>query len=149
MSKRPSLKPLIERKESQLDVAARHLAQRRRQVQQAQEQLELLTSYRNEYLREIGNTSAHGVSSALWGNQQAFLGKLDQAIEEQLKILSLHQSNEAHSLRECQSHRKTLKSYQTLEERHEQAERKQQERVEQRQTDAAALTAWLRGKSKA
>jgi flagellar FliJ protein len=81
------------------------------------------------------------VQSVGWKNFQQFLEKLDEAVEQQRAAVLACQQAVHRGQREWQSKQKQVKAYDTLEQRHDNAQAERLKRLDQRLMDDFAARA--------
>jgi len=80
------LQPVARLAEDKEQRASRKLGESRQNLQQHQRQLQELESYREEYLRQLQDSSRSGIKATQLRHYQAFVSKLSEAIEQQEKV---------------------------------------------------------------
>ena len=134
-----ALNTLLEIAERERDQAAAALAQVERQLRAQQQQWDQLQAYQADYLKRA---PAHGGRSApieVLRCHQGFMGRLDQAITHQQRVLNAAQA-EVQLRRQTLLQRETrLASVRKLMQRRATAATHAADRADQRQTDEAAL----------
>ncbi len=83
MKKSKRLKPVVRVAESREQQAARALGTAQTRLAQAQQQLQELQCYRDDYRQGFQQAGAAGMGAAQLADYQQFLHKLGQAIEQQ------------------------------------------------------------------
>ena len=135
MSKPFTLAPLQHLAHQQNDAAAKRLGQLYQQHQSAQAKLDALLQYRKDYQTQFQQAMQEGMSPTDLKNFQDFIDRLDQAIRQQKGVIEkadLGVKTGRHAL--LDSTRK-MKSFDTLAQRHTDAERRQEAKQEQRMQD--------------
>ena len=133
-----ALETLIELATKETDEATKRLGRAVRAGNDAEEKLALLLQYREDYANRFHASLATGLSAAGCRNFQLFLGKLEEAIEGQRKIVEDAQkrvNNERTAWQGCE--RKRM-SYDTLATRALKQQQLTDMRREQKQTDEFA-----------
>lgn len=129
---------LLDLARKRTDHAARSLASLHAKEHDAAQQLQLLLAYRDEYFTRFHASAAKGVEHDTLRNFQAFMQKLDAAIEEQRKVVA----DTRHGVHAGQSHwraeHQRLKSYDILAERDKAAETRRLHWREQQEQDEHA-----------
>jgi len=69
--------------------AARKLGEIRQNLQQHQQQLQELESYRAEYMEQLQVAARNGIKATQLRHYQSFVSKLSEAIEQQLKVVQV------------------------------------------------------------
>ena len=138
MAQLSALDTLIELATKQTDDAARRLGKAMRAGDDAQQKLQLLQQYRDDYAARMQTNAMSGLSASGYRNFQHFLDKLDDAIASQQKIVQdahMRVNNERGAWQD--SERKRM-SYDMLATRALNAQLLEQARREQKQTDEFA-----------
>ena len=133
-----SLQPVLELMQSRADDATRRLAQLIAAENDARSKLELLQQYRSDYATRFQQAAGNGLSPAEWRNFQDFLGRIDEAIEQQGRALGMQKTRTAAGQAHWQEQRVKLKALDTLSERHRAMEMQREARQEQKQLDEFA-----------
>lgn len=122
MAKSSTLDTLIELAGTDTDNAARRLGDAVSVSREAEQRLEMLQQYRDEYQARFQSSMEQGLTASGYRNFQLFLGKLDQAIAGQRQIVRDAQQRigqERGAWQECERKRR---SYDLLATRAEQKE---------------------------
>lgn len=138
MAQLSALDTLIELATKQSDDAAKRLGRAVRAEQDAEQKLQMLMQYRDEYAARFQASMAAGLSIAGYRNFQLFMDKLEQAIAGQQQLVRNAKgrvSNERGSWQD--SERKRI-SYDTLATRALTTQELKQSKREQKQTDELA-----------
>jgi len=117
MAQLSALETLIDLAQKDSDAAAKRLGAANKLVEEAEQKLEMLVGYRDEYARKLDAAQVAGITPFAYHNFVAFIGKLDNALNGQRDVLK-HARFKAESERKTlqESERKRL-SYRTLNER--------------------------------
>ena len=112
-----ALDTLIELAQRETDNAARRLGSALKAVAEAQQKLDMLLGYRDDYARRLEGAQVAGITPMNYQNFVAFMAKLDNAIAGQREVLR-HAEYRAQAERTAwqAAERKRL-SYRTLNER--------------------------------
>jgi flagellar protein FliJ len=117
MANTSALQTLVDLAQRESDAAARHLGAALKAVEEAEQKLQMLLGYRQDYADRLDQAQMNGITPFAYANFVAFLGKLDNAIGGQREVIK-HAEYKADAarkaLQECE--RKRL-SYRTLNER--------------------------------
>lgn len=135
MAQLSALETLIDLAQKDSDAAAKRLGAANKLVEEAEQKLEMLVGYRDEYARKLDDAQVAGITPFAYHNFVAFIGKLDNALNGQREVLKHAQFKavtERTSLME--SERKRL-SYRTLNERAASEALKVQNKRDQKQMD--------------
>lgn len=130
-----SLQPLIDLTQHQNETATRKLGQLNRQEQNAQQKLDMLVEYRKDYQNRLQESSRAGMDQAQLRNFQHFINKLDEAISQQRRALEQSKVSTQIGRAEFNATQRKLKSYDTLHQRHIDAQKKLAEKSEQKALD--------------
>ena len=120
---------------TQTDDAARRLGALQTAQLSANQKLDLLLQYRQDYYDQLHALMNKGLPTAQWRNFQAFLGTLDGAIEQQRAIVAQAASRLDHGRTDWQQHKRRLNSFDTLAERVRRQDLLAQAKREQRDSD--------------
>jgi len=130
-----SLQPLVKLAQHQNDSATRRLGQLNKQQQSAQEKLETLQQYRKDYQTRLQEATQSGISQADLRNFQQFISKIDEAIGQQLKQVEQSKVSTQTGRSEFDATQRKLKSFDTLQQRHIEEQKKVAEKSEQKALD--------------
>jgi len=135
MAQLSALETLIDLAQKDSDAAAKRLGAANKLVEEAEQKLEMLVGYRDEYARKLDAAQVAGITPFAYHNFVAFIGKLDNALNGQRDVLK-HARFKAESERKTlqESERKRL-SYRTLNERAASEALKVQNKRDQKQMD--------------
>jgi flagellar protein FliJ len=142
MTRHLPLHYLLERAQQELDQAARQLGRVQREQAEAQQQLDALLRYRDEY--QAGFTQRarlQGMPAGNWRNFQAFVDTLDAAIGQQRRVLEAARARVEAAHPEWQAKKRTHGAYETLIAREAAQTARLAARREQRDTDEFAANA--------
>lgn len=134
---------LIDTAQHALDDATLTLVRAQRRAIDAQAQLNVLTSYRGEYLGKLADSGGVGLSISALDNQRRFLDRLDQALVQQSETLRQAQHHVSHCQSLWQDCQRKLKSFDTLAERQLASVRSEAARREQLTADETATQRFL------
>ena len=123
MAKAFSLQPLLELMQTRSDEATRRLGQLIAAEQDAKSRLQMLEQYRAEYAEKLNLAITNGLTPLVLRNYQDFLGRIEEAITQQNRIVSQSASNAATGKQQWQEQNKRLKAIDTLSVRHDARER--------------------------
>lgn len=133
-----ALDTLIELATQQTDEAAKRLGRAIRNGEDAQQKLQLLLQYREDYLARFQTTLQSGLSTASYRNYQHFIDKLEEAIAGQQKVVQDAQRRVTRERGAWQDSERTRMSYDTLATRAEKMRQLKEARRDQKQTDEYA-----------
>jgi len=135
MTQSSTLATLIDLAEQASDEAAAKLGSAIRASQELESKLSLLKKYREDYSQKLQAEMKAGRDMQHIRNFQSFLGKIDDAINGQQKlVLDAHKQVQIEK-KHWQDEERKRKSFSTLEERAEKAQQKKEARQDQIQTD--------------
>lgn len=138
-----ALQTLIEIAEKASDDAAKRLGKAIQMQEEAERQMALLKQYREDYVRRLEDNGKKGFNIALYANFQAFIRKLDDAVDGQNKII-IDAAYKVEQVRQqwqvCEQKRL---SYNTLNDRSLAAALKKENKRDQKQTDEYAARAFF------
>ncbi|RUO39042.1 flagellar export protein FliJ [Aliidiomarina taiwanensis] len=137
---------VLELEQSREEKLAREFGQARSQLDMQQRRLEGLTSYRTDYLHQANNKAQQGIGSASFGRYHAFVGKLDEGINQQQQSLQKMQSQVEQLRQNWLSQQQRRKAIEHLIDKREQAAEKKRSRQEQVTADEYAMQGFLRRK---
>ena len=135
MAHRLPLDTLTDLARTQTDDAARRLGALQSAQLSANQKLDLLLQYRQDYYDQLHALMNKGLPTAQWRNYQAFLGTLDGAIEQQRAIVSQAASRLDFGRTDWQHNKRRRSSFDTLAERVRRQEMLIQAKREQRDSD--------------
>src|SRR5487761_2079708 len=130
-----SLQPLVHLAQQKNDAATKKLGQLNQQHQTAQEKLDALQQYRRDYQVKFQEEAKNGMAPADMKNFQDFIGRLDQAIQQQTAVIEKTKAGVQTGRSELMDATRKMKSFDTLAQRHVDAEKKQEAKSEQRIQD--------------
>ncbi|MBC3809067.1 flagellar export protein FliJ [Undibacterium seohonense] len=133
-----ALTTLIELAENDVDNAAKNLGRAIKAKDDANEQLNLLNQYRADYVIRFQNNAQQGLNVSQFTNFQGFIGKLDQAIDGQQRLVADAEYKIEIAKKVWQECEKKRLSYKTLIDRNAAAEVKKENKRDQKQTDERA-----------
>ncbi|MFZ2267899.1 MAG: flagellar export protein FliJ [Azonexus sp.] len=135
MSQPFSLQPLLEIMQSRTDEASRKLGQLIAAEQSQKSRLQMLEQYRAEYAQQMSEATSRGLTRLMLHNYQDFLGRIDQAIEQQRIAVRNSESGTKAGQENWQAENKKLKAIDTLSLRHDARERYREGKQEQKLQD--------------
>jgi flagellar FliJ protein len=134
----PTLTLLIERSQEDYDRSARALGQATTLQDRQAQKLQLLEEYRNEYRARLDQQAGDGMSMTELVNYRRFIAQLDQAVEQQQRVVHQAAQGVEFARRQWQEAHRQLKSYEVLMARRAAAAQATANRKEQRESDAYA-----------
>ena len=117
MANTSALETLIELAQRDSDDAAKRLGAALKEVEDAQQKLNMLLGYRDDYANRLDQAQMNGITPFAYANFVAFVGKLDNAINGQQEVLKhAKYKSDLEKTAWQESERKRL-SYRTLNDR--------------------------------
>lgn len=117
MANRSALETLIELAQRDADDAAKRLGAALKAADEAEQKLQMLLGYREDYALKLDAAQVNGITPMAYRNFVAFMDKLDNAINGQREIVQrAHQHSAQHKAAWQETERKRL-SYRTLNDR--------------------------------
>ncbi len=138
MTERFPLQTLLDLANSRMDDAARKLGELIASEHAVEEKLTLLVDYRKEYQARFVETARNGIGPDAWRNFSAFLGKLDDAIAQQQRLVSDSRQRTEQGQQAWVDQRNKVKAFDTLSHRHQSEQARKEAKQEQRLTDEHA-----------
>ncbi|MCK6390571.1 MAG: flagellar export protein FliJ [Azonexus sp.] len=135
MSKPFSLQPLLEIMQNRTDEATRRLGQLIAAEQNARSRLEMLEQYRQEYADRLRENIAQGITRQALANYQDFLARIEEAIAQQSRAVSQSEANTVAGQQHWREQHTKMKAIDTLSIRHQNRERKLEDKQEQKLLD--------------
>lgn len=130
-----SLQPLLEIMQERTDEATRQLGQLIAAEQNQKSRLQMLEQYRAEYAQRLLEATAQGITRLVLNNYQEFLGRIDEAIAQQRRVVTDSENSTRAGQQHWQSQNRQLKAIDTLSQRHEARERHRENKQEQKLQD--------------
>jgi flagellar FliJ protein len=143
--KRFHLQPLIDLATDKSQAAAQELARFKQVWQDAENKLTQLKMFLDEYNQKLQQQSQIGFSISQLRDFQAFILKLELAIRAQAEEVERCRQRWVIAQEEWQAREREVKAYETLRRRHDDAERRTEERLDQRLQDEFARNLHRRG----
>ncbi|MDE2428279.1 MAG: flagellar export protein FliJ [Burkholderiales bacterium] len=143
MTRKSPITTLIEIAEKDTDDAAKLLGKAIRAHQETETKLSLLLQYRDDYAQKFQDGAAKGLSAAQYGNFMSFIGKLDGAIEGQKQIVRDAENKIQLAKNAWQGSEKKRLSYDTLQQRTQNALNIKEAKQDQKQTDELAARSYF------
>ena len=148
MNKRAQrLLPVIDMAQTAEQEASGRLRQYKAALHNAQQQLQNLQQYRDDYQQQWINKGQTGVSGQWLMNYQRFLSQLEIAIEQQQKSLAWHEGNVSSSQAVWQQAYARLEGLRKLVQRYREEAQKTADKQQQKLLDEMALRLMLRAAS--
>lgn len=144
MTQNSALATLKDLAEKEVDNAALRLGEMRRGYQQAQEQLQMLMNYQDEYQSSLNTDMSHGIGSQRWQNFQQFIQTLEKAIDQHRQQLAQWNHKVDQALSVWREKKQRLQAWQTLSDRQDSAALLAENRLDQKRMDEFAQRATQR-----
>lgn len=138
MSKPFPLQALLDLANTRMDDAARHLGELIASETEVSRKLEMLETYRAEYQGRFVEACQKGIGPDAWRNYSLFIGKLDDAIAAQRKVVEQSQHRTATGQQAWLDQRNKVKAFDTLSSRHQVQQARAESKLEQRASDEHA-----------
>lgn len=129
------LQDLLELARRRSDAAAADLGVLHALGRDAQQQLQRLLEFRDEYQARFRDRALGGIDHAAWRNFQHFMDRLDDAIAMQRDAVEQTHRRAAAGLGHWQAEQRKAMSFDLLSERHRKAEQLRERRREQKEHD--------------
>ena len=149
MANPSALNTLIELANKETDEAAKKLGIALRAGEEAEQKLELLTQYRDDYAARCQSTLSAGISTTQLNNFQVFMQKLEHAIAGQQKVVADARLRVAQARAAWQACEQKKMSFVTLADRASKESTRRELWLDQKQNDehAARRTLYKRNPS--
>lgn len=138
MSARFHLQPLLDLAQTRTDDAARQLGELVAAERDLAQKLKMLEDYRHEYQGRFVDAARDGLSPDALRNYGAFLARLDDAISAQRRIVDQSRHKTAEGQQTWLAQRNRLKAFDTLSQRHQAEQLRDETRQEQKMSDEHA-----------
>lgn len=135
MSPSKRLKPVQQVAANRERNAARTFGQARQHLAQEEAKLAQLKQYHQEYLDRFNQVASQGMSVTQLQEYRAFLAKLDEAIQQQQKVVAASLANHSSHKDNWKQKRTRTQALGKVVERYRREERKAADRVEQKEND--------------
>lgn len=132
------LQTLLDLSNMRLDEAAKKLGALIASERAAEERLQLLSTYREEYSNRFLSAAQGGIRPEEWQNYRHFLDRLDEAIGQAHELLHQSQRQTKVGQDEWLDKRGKVKAFDTLAQRHEQRQQYAEMKSEQKLSDEHA-----------
>ncbi|HAF43894.1 MAG TPA: flagellar export protein FliJ [Gallionellaceae bacterium] len=130
-----TLQPLVQLAQQRNDAATKKLGLLNQQHQSAQAKLDALLQYRKDYQSQFQEEAKKGMAPADMRNFQDFIDRLDQAVKQQTAAIEKTKAGVQTGRTELMDTTRKMKSFDTLAQRHLDAEKKLEAKSEQRTQD--------------
>ena len=129
------LQTLLELMQNRTDEASRKLGQLITAEQSQRSRLQMLEQYRDEYAQRMREAAAEGITRLILRNYQAFLARIDEAIEQQRQAVQNSELSTKAGQTEWRNQNTKLMAIDTLSSRHDARERYRENKQEQKILD--------------
>lgn len=148
MSKTPALNLLIDVTHDAVDDAAKCMQQAATERSKAQQQLDMLHSYRLDYAERLQHSAENGVTASNYLNFRRFLSTLDDAILQQNNVVAQSESRLEAGRLQWVAEKRRLSAYEALDARQRQQHALREARREQRAGDEIAANLYRRSRGR-
>lgn len=138
MTRSKRMTPVVKVAESREQAAARVLGEARQRLEQQQRKLEELTTYRDQYSLEFQQCSGQGMGVARLQDFRLFLARLNEAIEQQRRLVERCQQDCERRRLQWVATRTRTQALGKVVDRYQREEQRVAERREQRDSDERA-----------
>ncbi|MDN0088798.1 flagellar export protein FliJ [Yersinia nurmii] len=121
-----------------VEKASTQLGQVRQSYLQAEQQLNMLLNYQDEYRVKLNDTLCNGMASSTWQNYQQFIQTLELAIDQHRQQLLQWNQRVDLAVKHWQEKQQRLNAFETLQERAETTQRHHENRMDQKLMDEFA-----------
>ncbi|MDX5630719.1 MULTISPECIES: flagellar export protein FliJ [unclassified Brenneria] len=127
--------------QKEVEKAVGQLGQVRQAHQQAEQQLNMLLNYQDDYRQKLNTTMSGGMANNSWQNYQQFIQTLDKAIEQHRQQLLQWTSRLDLAMKAWREKQQRLNAFETLQDREATRQVARENRIEQKQMDEFAQRA--------
>ena len=138
MTKPFALQTIHELMRTRADEATQQLAKLIASERSAKDKLQMLQQYRDEYADRFRAAAQQGLTQGQWRNYQAFLGRIDEAIQAQKQAVDQQVQRTESGKTHWQQQRMKLKAFDTLSDRHFASETARELKRDQKAQDEVA-----------
>lgn len=129
---------LIDRAKEKADTTAQQMAKTQKQLTDSQGKLDMLHQYKDECHQSLHANANHGITGQQLRNQNAFVGKIDQAIGQQNKEIEFLQTALTHQKQQWQEALAEQKKFEALVKREQHKALKKENKRDQKMNDEFA-----------
>ena len=147
MSDKFPLQTLLDLSNMRMDEAAKKLGLLIAGERAANERLELLSNYRDEYSNRFVEAAKTGLRPEEWQNYRTFMARLDDAIGQAAELVKNSQRSKQVGQDEWLNQRGKVKAFDTLAQRHEQRQQYGEMKAEQKLSDEHAARGFRSGEN--
>ncbi len=138
MTKPFTLQPLVDLSHHKNESATRKLGELNQRQLAEQRKLETLLQFRKDYQEKFLVASRNGMDTVGIGNFQNFLNRLDEAVAQQRSVIEQAMRSVQAGREALNQAQRSMKSFDTLAERHAETVRQQARKSEQKVQDEQA-----------
>ncbi|SLM63753.1 MULTISPECIES: flagellar export protein FliJ [Dickeya] len=130
--------------QKEVDTATTQLGQVQKAYLQAEEQLNMLLGYHDDYRQRLNESMTEGMANTAWQNYQQFILTLEKAIEQHRHQLLNWSSRLSQAMKNWQEKQQRLNAFTTLQQREQTKMLAHENRQEQKRMDEFAQRASMR-----
>ncbi|ANE74082.1 flagellar export protein FliJ [Dickeya solani] len=130
--------------QKEVDTATTHLGQVQKAYLQAEQQLNALLGYHDDYRQRLNDSMSEGMANTSWQNYQQFILTLEKAIEQHQHQLLNWSSRLNQAMKAWQEKQQRLNAFSTLQQREQTKMLAHENRLEQKRMDEFAQRASMR-----
>ncbi|ATZ95017.1 MULTISPECIES: flagellar export protein FliJ [Dickeya] len=130
--------------QKEVDAATTHLGQVQKAYLQAEQQLNALLGYHDDYRQRLNDSMTEGMANTSWQNYQQFILTLEKAIEQHQHQLLNWTSRLNQAMKAWQEKQQRLNAFSTLQQREQTKMLAHENRLEQKRMDEFAQRASMR-----
>ncbi|MGM3160011.1 flagellar export protein FliJ [Dickeya undicola] len=130
--------------QKEVDAATTHLGLVQKAYLQAEQQLNTLLGYHDDYRQRLNDSMTEGMANTSWQNYQQFILTLEKAIEQHQHQLLNWTSRLDQAMKAWQEKQQRLNAFSTLQQREQTKMLAHENRLEQKRMDEFAQRASMR-----
>ncbi|MCK9259265.1 MAG: flagellar export protein FliJ [Azoarcus sp.] len=138
------LQPLLDLANTRMDDAARRLGELIASERSGQQKLEMLENYRAEYRERFVTAARAGIGPDELRNYTAFINRIDDAISAQHLVVEQSRNHTSQGQQFWMAQRNKVQAFDTLSQRHQKLQARNELRQEQRASDEHAARQHLK-----
>jgi flagellar FliJ protein len=139
LKKSQRIQPVVKVAENHEQQAAQVLGKAQAALTQAEQRLQELQTYRNEYVRRFQEAGAAGMGAVRMEDYRRFLHNLSQAIEQQMQVVAGKEREVEAQRRQWHTRRSKVKMLDNVVARYVLEEQRKADKKEQAEQDERAL----------
>jgi flagellar protein FliJ len=144
MAKITSLPTLIDLAKDGVDTAGKLLRQLTAERSNAEQQLSMLQTYRQDYAERLQKATESGLSASNYHNFRQFIATLDEAISQQNRVVTQIATKLEAGRQQWHAEKRRLSSYEALQAREARQQAVRDNRTEQIASDEISATMYRR-----